>query len=293
MVRVAQRPLQRPDRLKTYADQPATSAVSAVLSINPGIPDGANLFSYVGFKGGSEPGVLSLSWLVQRASDQAWRVYSVELASPIRQNLSGIGRQRSGSAGEVPLGSAWFATPSQAAALYSRARKPDDGTWSLRTLRMRPTWRVNCPVIVSATATPSVANLFQTVTVSAVATDPDGDTLTLTWTPGVAIPNASANGPFLSPNTPEVGATAAFECVAPGSIGVELRPSRTGPTCRHRPLSTRSVSDPMFAIDLWDHEVVERGLKAIDSTPCILLPVPRDLPLRVPLANTLKNYLSV
>lgn len=68
--------------LKTYADQPATSAVSAVLSINPGIPDGANLFSYVGFKGGSEPGVLSLSWLVQRASDQAWRVYSVELASP-------------------------------------------------------------------------------------------------------------------------------------------------------------------------------------------------------------------
>ena len=68
--------------LKTYADQPATSAVSAVLSINPGITDDAHLFSYVGFKGGSEPGVLTLSWLVERASDQTWRVYSVELTNP-------------------------------------------------------------------------------------------------------------------------------------------------------------------------------------------------------------------
>ena len=80
----------------------------------------------------------------------------------------------------------------------------------------------HCPVIVSVTATPSVANLFQTVTVSAVATDPDGDPLTLTWFPGVSIPNEGVNGPFLSPNTPEVGATAAFECIAPGSIGVQL-----------------------------------------------------------------------
>lgn len=68
--------------LKTYADQPATSAVYDVLAINPGIPDAAHQFSYIGYKGGSEPGVLSLSWLVQRATDQTWRFYSVELSNP-------------------------------------------------------------------------------------------------------------------------------------------------------------------------------------------------------------------
>ena len=52
------------------------------LALNPGLPDGARLFSYIGFKGGSEPGVLTLSFLVRRASDQAWRFYSLETSDP-------------------------------------------------------------------------------------------------------------------------------------------------------------------------------------------------------------------
>jgi beta-lactamase class A len=65
--------------LKAYGDKPATAEVAHALSINPGLADDAKLFSYVGFKGGSEPGVLTMSWLLQRASDKAWRFYSLEL----------------------------------------------------------------------------------------------------------------------------------------------------------------------------------------------------------------------
>lgn len=36
-----------------------------ILKINPGIPDEKGLWSYVGFKGGSEPGVLGMAWYVE------------------------------------------------------------------------------------------------------------------------------------------------------------------------------------------------------------------------------------
>jgi hypothetical protein len=58
--------------LKAYADKPATKNVYDVLAINPGISDRAGLFSYVGYKGGSEPGVLDLTWLMKRKKDQKW-----------------------------------------------------------------------------------------------------------------------------------------------------------------------------------------------------------------------------
>jgi hypothetical protein len=45
------------------------------LSINPGEPVDAKRFPYVGYKGGSEPGVLTMNWLLQR-SDQRWFVVS-------------------------------------------------------------------------------------------------------------------------------------------------------------------------------------------------------------------------
>lgn len=67
--------------LRDYGDAPATAEVKKALSINPGIPDDAGLFSYIGFKGGSEPGVLTLSFLLQRKKDGAFRFYSVELMS--------------------------------------------------------------------------------------------------------------------------------------------------------------------------------------------------------------------
>jgi hypothetical protein len=66
--------------LKSDAD--ADGAVRDVLSINPGIPDDAHLFSYIGYKGGSEPGVLSASWLLQRASDRTWRYCGVAWNDP-------------------------------------------------------------------------------------------------------------------------------------------------------------------------------------------------------------------
>jgi hypothetical protein len=58
--------------LKARADAPATAAVGAILSINPGIPDEAGAYKYVAFKGGSEPGVMNLTWLLQRKSDDKW-----------------------------------------------------------------------------------------------------------------------------------------------------------------------------------------------------------------------------
>jgi hypothetical protein len=58
--------------LKSRADAPATSPVGEILSKNPGLPDEAGAFKYIGFKGGSEPGVLNLTWLLQRKSDDKW-----------------------------------------------------------------------------------------------------------------------------------------------------------------------------------------------------------------------------
>ncbi len=58
--------------LKGYADKPATKDVYDVLRINPGFVDHAGSFSYIGMKGGSEPGVLDMTWLLQRKRDNKW-----------------------------------------------------------------------------------------------------------------------------------------------------------------------------------------------------------------------------
>ncbi|CAN5748047.1 serine hydrolase [soil metagenome] len=39
--------------------------ITSILSINPGIPDPAALFSTISFKGGSEPGLVAMSWLTE------------------------------------------------------------------------------------------------------------------------------------------------------------------------------------------------------------------------------------
>ena len=54
--------------LDTLADQPALDPLHTVLSTNPGVPVDAAAFPYVAFKGGSEPGVLNLTWLVHDAA---------------------------------------------------------------------------------------------------------------------------------------------------------------------------------------------------------------------------------
>jgi hypothetical protein len=52
-----------------------------ILAINPGIPDAAGRWSYIGFKGGSEPGVLGLAWYLE-ASDGTRRVVAGTVWNP-------------------------------------------------------------------------------------------------------------------------------------------------------------------------------------------------------------------
>jgi len=59
--------------LKAQGEAPVTAPILDVLSTNPGIAARPGQFAYIGYKGGSEPGVLNLTWLLQRASDGAWR----------------------------------------------------------------------------------------------------------------------------------------------------------------------------------------------------------------------------
>jgi beta-lactamase class A len=54
--------------LDTLADQPALEPLHTVLSNNPGAPLDPAVFPYVAHKGGSEPGVLNLTWLVHDAA---------------------------------------------------------------------------------------------------------------------------------------------------------------------------------------------------------------------------------
>ncbi len=63
--------------LQEQAAAPTTAPVGAILSINPGIPDEKRQYRYIGFKGGSEPGVLNMTYLLQRARDDKWLFLSV------------------------------------------------------------------------------------------------------------------------------------------------------------------------------------------------------------------------
>ena len=49
--------------------------------MNPGMPFDPARWPYVGFKGGSEPGVLQLTWLVRRDDDR-WFVLSITVDDP-------------------------------------------------------------------------------------------------------------------------------------------------------------------------------------------------------------------
>jgi hypothetical protein len=47
-----------------------------VLSKNPGLPIDAKVWPYIGFKGGSEPGVVNMTYLLRRDDDR-WFVVSL------------------------------------------------------------------------------------------------------------------------------------------------------------------------------------------------------------------------
>ena len=52
------------DWLRRHTEEGPAARARALLAINPGTPTPEGAFSYVGFKGGSEPGVMSLAWLL-------------------------------------------------------------------------------------------------------------------------------------------------------------------------------------------------------------------------------------
>jgi beta-lactamase class A len=69
--------------LQALAAQPGLAPVGHVLAINPGLAIDAATWPYVGYKGGSEPGVLTLNWLLQRA-DRRWFAVSLGWNDPAK-----------------------------------------------------------------------------------------------------------------------------------------------------------------------------------------------------------------
>jgi beta-lactamase class A len=68
--------------LKRHADRASTAPVGAILSRNPGLPDEQKAYRYIGFKGGSEPGVVNVTWLLQRARDEKWLFLTLGFNDP-------------------------------------------------------------------------------------------------------------------------------------------------------------------------------------------------------------------
>ncbi|MBC7978620.1 MAG: serine hydrolase, partial [Myxococcales bacterium] len=62
--------------LWTRAQQPKGAPLLGVLAKNPGLPIDAKIWPYVGFKGGSEPGVINMTYLLKRSDDQ-WFVVTL------------------------------------------------------------------------------------------------------------------------------------------------------------------------------------------------------------------------
>ena len=67
--------------LRDQGGKPGLGPVLDILAVNPGMPVDSGRWPYVGFKGGSEPGVLQLTWLLRRADDR-WFVLSITLDDP-------------------------------------------------------------------------------------------------------------------------------------------------------------------------------------------------------------------
>jgi hypothetical protein len=59
--------------LRDHTAAPGTAPGRALLAVNPGLALAKERWRYVGYKGGSEPGVLSMSWLLQ-SQKQEWFV---------------------------------------------------------------------------------------------------------------------------------------------------------------------------------------------------------------------------
>jgi hypothetical protein len=67
--------------LDVRTELPGLEPLADVLSRNPGLPIDPIAFPYIAFKGGSEPGVLNLTWLVHAQSGARYFV-STRLNDP-------------------------------------------------------------------------------------------------------------------------------------------------------------------------------------------------------------------
>lgn len=63
------------------ANVPDLAEFRDILSLNPGVPFDPGTWSYVGYKGGSEPGVLALAWYLESVDGEAY-VYVVNVTNP-------------------------------------------------------------------------------------------------------------------------------------------------------------------------------------------------------------------
>ncbi|KQM40909.1 serine hydrolase [Sphingomonas sp. Leaf10] len=72
------------DWLRRRFDGPAGPDLRAVLSKNPGLPEPAANWRYVGYKGGSEPGVLTMTFLLQ-GKDGGWYALSSGVNDPAKE----------------------------------------------------------------------------------------------------------------------------------------------------------------------------------------------------------------
>ncbi len=67
--------------LHQMAGKPGLSQIQDILAINPAMDVDPSVWTYVGYKGGSEPGVLNMTWLLRRADDR-WFAVSLTLNDP-------------------------------------------------------------------------------------------------------------------------------------------------------------------------------------------------------------------
>lgn len=71
------------DWLRRHMEGPAGADLRSILSKNPGIPDAAAHWRYIGYKGGSEPGVLTMAFLLQ-AKDGDWYALAAGVSNPAK-----------------------------------------------------------------------------------------------------------------------------------------------------------------------------------------------------------------
>jgi hypothetical protein len=62
-------------------DTPARAAARAIMAVNSGLDLNADTWRYIGYKGGSEPGVLTMSFLLQSRSGD-WYVLTASQSDP-------------------------------------------------------------------------------------------------------------------------------------------------------------------------------------------------------------------